>query len=177
MYMLDVKKTLLIDSTTIRARVKELAGEIVARRSSRDLLLIGVLKGCFVFLADLVRALDVPCRVDFARISSYGSGTESSGELDIKMDVETPLEGKNVILVDDIVDTGLTLALYRSVLASRGPASLEIAVLLDKPSRRETSVQIDYCGFSIEDKFVVGYGLDWDERFRYLDGIYVVEPD
>jgi hypoxanthine phosphoribosyltransferase len=173
--MQDVKKSLLLDSATIQARVKEIAAEIAARHSSGNLLFIGLLKGSFVFLADLVRAVNMPCEIDFARISSYGSGTESSGKLDIKLDIDAQVEGRNVILTDDIVDTGLTLAEYRSILASKGPESLEVAVLLDKPSRRKVAVPVDYCGFQIEDRFVVGYGLDWDERFRYLDGVYIIE--
>jgi hypoxanthine phosphoribosyltransferase len=173
--MEDTKKTLLFDSVTIAAKVKKLGKEIASKHPSGSVLFISILKGSFIFLADLIRAVNLPCEIDFARISSYGSETQSSGKLDIKMDVGVPLEGRNVILVDDIVDTGLTLAAYRAVLASRSPQSLEIAVLLDKPSRRETSVPIDYCGFQIEDRFVVGYGLDWDERFRYLDGIYIIE--
>lgn len=173
--MENTKKTLLFDSATIAAKVKKLGSEIASKHPSGSVLFISILKGSFVFLADLIRAVNLPCEIDFARISSYGSGTQSGGKLDIKMDVGVPLEGRNVILVDDIVDSGLTLAAYREVLASRSPRSLEIAVLLDKPSRRETSVPIDYCGFQIEDRFVVGYGLDWDERFRYLDGIYIIE--
>ena len=173
--MEDTKKTLLYDSGAIAVKVKNLGEEIASRHPSGNLLFISILKGSYIFLADLIRAVNLPCEIEFAKISSYGSGMESSGKLDIKMDVGVPLEGRNVILVDDIVDTGLTLAAYREVLASRSPQSLEIAVLLDKPSRRETSVQIDYCGFQIEDRFVVGYGLDWDERYRYLDGIYIIE--
>lgn len=173
--MKEFRKRILFDAESIDARVKEIAREISERHPEGEILFIGILKGSFVFLADLVRALDRPCRVDFARIASYGSGTVSSGELKIIMDVSTPLEGKDVILVDDIVDSGLTLSEYRRRLEEKGAKSVECAVLLDKTERREKSVDLEYLGFRIEEGFVVGYGLDCDERFRNLDSVYVLE--
>lgn len=175
--MKELTRRILFDPETIAARVNELGQEISANHPEGDLLFVGILKGSFVFLADLVRALDRPCHIDFAKIASYGSGTVSSGQLDIIMDVRLPVENKSVILVDDIVDSGLTLSQYSKQLQKRGPRSLEIAALLDKTARREQHVQVDYCGFRIEDGFVVGYGLDCDERYRNLGGIYVLEGE
>jgi hypoxanthine phosphoribosyltransferase len=165
----------LFDANQIAERVQELAAEIRERHPRDVVLFIGILKGAFIFLADLVRALDRPCQVDFARIASYASGSTSKGSLDIVMDCGISLEGRNVIVVDDIVDTGLTLSEYRAVLEQRNPRSIETAALLDKTARREKHVALDYCGFSIPDGFVVGYGLDFDERHRHLDGIYVLD--
>lgn len=173
--MSTAKRRTLFDAQTIAERVKELAAEISAKYPEGDLVLIGILKGSFVFLADLVRHMTVPCQVDFARIASYGTGTVTSGKLEILMDVRTPLRDKNVILVDDIVDTGLTLSEYGKMLAEKAPRSLEIAALVDKTARREKHVEVDYCGFQIEDGFVVGYGLDCNEQFRYLDCLCVLE--
>ncbi len=173
--MTDYRKRILFDAETIARRVKELAGEIAAKHPEGDLVLIGILKGSFVFMADLVRALDSPCQIDFVRISSYKSATVSSGELEITMDISVPIGGKHVIVVDDIVDTGLTLSQYVKRLEKESPASVEIAALIDKTGRREQYVKLDYRGFSIEKGFVVGYGLDWDERFRYLPAVYALE--
>lgn len=175
--MKELRRRILFDAGTIAARVSQLGQEISANHPEGDLLLVGILKGSFVFLADLARALDRPCHIDFAKIASYGSGTVSSGQLDIIMDVRLPVENKGVILVDDIVDSGLTLSQYSKQLQERGPRSLEIAALLDKTARREQHVHVDYCGFRIEDGFVVGYGLDCDERYRNLGGIYVLEEE
>jgi hypoxanthine phosphoribosyltransferase len=168
-------RRILFSAGEIAARVKEMAREISERHPEGELLFIGILKGSFVFLADLVRLLDRPCQVDFARIASYGAGTVSSGRLDIIMDVGIPVKDRDVILVDDIVDSGLTLSEYRRRLESRAPRSIEIAALIDKTGRREKHVHLDYCGFRIESGFVVGYGLDCDECFRYLPAVYVLE--
>ncbi len=173
--MKDAKKKILFHSEDIASRVRELGKQISVDFPEGNLLIIGILKGSFVFLADLVRSLDQPCQIDFARISSYGSGTVSSGQLKIIMDVGIPVEGRDVILVDDIVDTGLTLHQYREELASRGPRSLKVAAMIDKTARREKHMELDYCGFQIDDGFLVGYGLDCDECFRNLDSIYVLE--
>ncbi len=169
------KKAILLDSDTISRRVKDLGREISAKYPEGNIVLVGILKGAFVFMADLARSLQVSCEIDFARISSYGSGTVSSGELKIIMDVTAPIKDKHVIIVDDIVDTGLTLNRFRKLLEERSPRSVEIAALLDKTARRQEQVQVDYCGFTIEDGFVVGYGLDCDEQYRYLDSVYVLE--
>ena len=173
--MKEFKKRALYDEQTIAKRVKEIAKEISSKYPEGNLLLIGILKGSFIFMADLCRNLDVPCKVDFARISSYGDGTVSSGKLDIIMDIGIPVREKNVILVDDIVDSGLTLSEYRSFLEQRQPLSLETAALIDKTARREKHVQLDYCGFRIDDGFIVGYGLDCNEHYRNLPGLYILE--
>lgn len=173
--MLDSQKRLLFGADQIAARVKELGQQISADHPEGDILLIGLLKGAFVFLADLVRSLEKPCQIDFARISSYGASTVSSGELKITMDIKIPVQDRNVIIVDDIVDTGLTLHQYREAIMRQGPRSVKTAAMIDKAARRERHVDLDYCGFRVEDGFLVGYGLDCDECFRNLDGIYVLE--
>ena len=175
--MKQVKTRVLFNAETIRTRVKELAAEISANHPEGNLLLIGILKGSFVFLADLVRHLTVPCEIDFARVASYGCGTVTSGMLEIIMDVRSPLRDREVILVDDIVDTGLTLSEYKKRLEKEGPRCLEVAALIDKAARRDKHVKIDYCGFQIPDGFLVGYGLDCNEQYRYLDALCVLEPE
>jgi hypoxanthine phosphoribosyltransferase len=175
--MTEFKKRLLFEEDAIRTRVKELAAEISARHPEGDILFIGILKGSFIFLADLVRYVDVDCKIDFARIASYGSETVSSGKLEITLDAGLPVKDRAVIIVDDIVDTGLTLSEYRKMIEERGPKSVEIAALIDKTGRREKLVQVDYCGFRIEEGFVVGYGLDCDERFRALGSVCVLENE
>jgi hypoxanthine phosphoribosyltransferase len=173
--MEKAQRKVLFDREQIQARVKELGKQISADYPEGNVLLIGILKGAFIFLADLSRSLDHPCQIDFAKISSYGSGTVSTGELKITMDVGIPVKDRDVIIVDDIVDTGLTLSQYRSSIEKKGPRSVRIAAMIDKTARREKRVRLDYCGFEIEDGFVVGYGLDCDECFRNLDSIYVLE--
>lgn len=137
--------------------------------------MIAVLKGAFVFLSDLARAITVPCSLDFMAVSSYGSSTKSSGQVQLLKDLESGLEGRDVIIVEDIVDTGLTLAYLHQILRARSPRHLRTACLLSKPSRRTVDVPVDYIGFEIEDKFVVGYGLDYAERHRNLPHIAVIE--
>jgi hypoxanthine phosphoribosyltransferase len=157
----------LIPEADLRARVKAL-GEAIARDyAGRSLVVIGVLKGSFIFLADLVRAIDLPLTVDFIGISSY-EGTSSSGVVQITSDLSRSIEGKDVLLVEDIVDTGLTMRYLLDNLALRGPASVKVCALLEKPARARVTVPIDYRGFVIGDEFVVGYGLDWDGRMRNL---------
>ncbi len=170
------EKRVLFDSQTIADRIKDLGKQISDKHPDGNLLLVGILKGSFIFMADLVRCLGVACEVDFVRISTYGTESVSSGELKIVMDISTPIEGRNVILVDDIVDTGLTLAAYREKLLARSPASLEVAALIDKTERREKTVHLDYCGFQVPGGFIVGYGLDCNEQCRCLPGLYVLEP-
>jgi hypoxanthine phosphoribosyltransferase len=166
---------LLFDSESISRRVNEIGQEISRGCSGEELLLVGILKGGFMFLADLARAIERPCRIDFARIASYGDGTTSSGSLNIIMDVGLPIEGKDVVLVDDIVDTGLTLGRYMKALEARNPRSLKLAAFIDKTARREHHVNLDYYGFRIDDGFLVGYGLDCGEKWRNLRGIYVID--
>jgi hypoxanthine phosphoribosyltransferase len=159
----------------IDRRVRELAGEISRDYAGRELLLVGVLKGAFVFMADLVRALSVPCCVDFVRLASYGAGSVSSGEIRITKDLEIAVAGREVLIVEDIVDTGLTLCRLVEVLRERGPASLKVCVFLDKTARRRVPFVADYVGFAIPDRFVVGYGLDWNEKYRFLPDVRVLK--
>lgn len=165
----------LITEEQIRQKVAELAEQIRRDYGGKNPLLIGILKGSFVFLADLIRLLDIPLEVDFTWISSYGSGRESSGEIEVVQDFRTPIEGRDVLVIDDIVDTGLSLSFFLDRLRRENPASLRLCALLDKPSRRKTPIHIDYPGFAIPDKFVVGYGLDFDEKYRYLPDICYLE--
>jgi len=134
-----------------------------------------VLKGSFVFLSDLIRAVDIPLEIDFVRLSSYGAGTKSSGKVRVMQGLKTAIKGRHVLVIEDIVDTGLTISFLLDYLRRRRPASLKLCALFDKPSRRKVQVPVDYLGFSIEDYFVVGYGLDLDERFRYLPDLCVLE--
>jgi hypoxanthine phosphoribosyltransferase len=164
----------LISEDTLQARVKDVAKEIQRDAAGEPLLLLGVLKGAFLFMADLMRQIDGEVTCDFISVSSY-VGTTSSGEVQIRKDVDSPLEGRRVIIVEDIVDTGLTLHYLQGILRNRNPSSLKTACLLSKPARRKTTVPIDYVGFEIEDRFVVGYGLDFNEQYRNLPYIAVVE--
>jgi hypoxanthine phosphoribosyltransferase len=157
----------LLSEEAIRARVKELGAAITRDQAGRPLTVIGVLKGSFIFLADLVRAIDLPITVDFIGISSY-QGTTTSGVVQITSDLTRPIEGKEVLLVEDIVDTGLSMRYLLENLATRRPASVKVCALLEKPSRAVAKVPIDYRGFVIADEFVVGYGLDWDGKLRNL---------
>ncbi len=162
-------KTVMISALEIQQRVQELAAEI--RRdfaNEPQLHFVSVLKGAFMFLGDLIRAMDRPVTIDFMALSSYGKSTTSSGEVRLLKDLDTGLEGRNVIIIEDIVDTGLTLAYLQEILHARGPKSLKTACLLSKPSRRVIEVKVDYTGFTIEDRFVVGYGLDYAEQYRNL---------
>lgn len=166
--------TTLISEAALQARVKEVAQQIRADAGADPILLLGVLKGAFMFMADLMRQIEGEVTCDFISVSSY-VGTTSSGEVQIRKDVDSPLEGRRVIIVEDIVDTGLTLHYLQGILQNRNPRSLQTACLLSKPSRRKTPVPVDYVGFEIDDKFVVGYGLDFNERYRNLPYIGVVE--
>jgi hypoxanthine phosphoribosyltransferase len=164
---------ILLTSDQIQRRVAELAAEM-RRDSPEGLHLVAVLKGAFIFLADLVRYLDGPVTLDFIAVSSYAKGTTSSGEVRMLKDLDYALAGKNVIIVEDIVDTGLTLTYLQDILRARGPRSLRTACLLNKPSRRKVDVKVEYVGFTIEDKFVVGYGLDFAESHRNLPHIAIL---
>jgi hypoxanthine phosphoribosyltransferase len=166
---------ILIDEETLAARVKELGAEVSADYEGRDLLLIGVLKGAVFFMADLMRNLTVPCEVDFMAISSYGAATDSSGIVRILKDLDINIEGRDVLVVEDIIDSGLTLSYLIRNLESREPASLEVCALLTKPTRREIDVPVRYVGFEIPNKFVVGYGLDFAERYRNLPYVGVLD--
>jgi len=164
----------LIDADALRARIAELGEELSAAYDGRDLLLIGVLKGAVFFMADLMRQLTVPCEVDFMAISSYGAQTDSSGVVRILKDLDINIEGRHVLVVEDIIDSGLTLSYLMRNLESREPASLEVCALLTKPSRREIDVPVRWVGFEIPNKFVIGYGLDFAERYRNLPYVGVL---
>src|SRR5918995_6707245 len=165
---------ILIPAERIQARVRTLADEI-RRDHPGDLHLVCVLKGAFMFLADLLRALPDGTSIDFMAISSYGKSTRSSGEVRLLKDLDSGLEGRNVVIVEDIVDTGLTLTYLQDILRARGPQTLKTACLLSKPSRRQVDVKVDYIGFTIEDRFVVGYGLDYSEQYRNLPYIGILQ--
>ncbi len=166
---------ILIPEETLQARVRELGQEISEAYAGQEPLLLSVLKGSILFLADLMRALTVPHAVDFMAVSSYGAATESSGVVRILKDLDEPIEGKDVLIVEDIIDSGHTLAYLRKLLLARNPASLRIVTLLSKPARREVDVPVDWVGFEIPDKFVIGYGLDYEERYRDLPYIGVLK--
>ena len=172
----DDVEVVLLDSDTVARRVAELGAEIGADLAERDPVLVSVLKGALIFLADLMRAMEMPVSIDLMEVSSYGSGTETSGQVRILKDLSKPIEGRHVIVVEDIIDTGLTLNYLLRYLADKGPASITIVCLLDKPARRLAEIPIDYRGFTIPDRFVVGYGLDYDERYRNLPYIGVLKP-
>ena len=172
----DDVEEILIDSQTLASRVAELGAQVTADYAGRDPVLVSVLKGAFIFLADLMRAMDLPTSIDLMEVSSYGAATESSGQVRILKDLSKPIEGRDVIVVEDIIDTGLTLNYLLGYLADRKPTSIKICCLLDKPARRLAEIPIDYRGFTIPDRFVIGYGLDYDERYRNLPYIGVLKP-
>jgi hypoxanthine phosphoribosyltransferase len=159
---------ILVQADDLQHRVRELAAEVSRDYEGRDLLLIGVLKGAVLFLSDLMRHLDVPCEVDFMAVASYGSSTDSSGVVRILKDLDAPIEGRDVLIVEDIVDSGLTLQYLLRTLEARNPASLEVCALLTKPERRKVDTTARYIGFEIPDRFAIGYGLDYAERYRNL---------
>ena len=167
----------LVDTEALRARIAELGAEISADYAGRDLLLIGVLKGAVFFMADLMRKLTIPCEVDFMAISSYGASTDSSGVVRILKDLDINIEGRHVLVVEDIIDSGLTLSYLMRNLESREPATLEVCALLTKPDRREMEVPVRYVGFEIPNRFVIGYGLDFGERYRNLPYVAVLSDD
>ncbi|HQE08935.1 MAG: hypoxanthine phosphoribosyltransferase [Dethiobacteria bacterium] len=175
--MKDEKLKLLLGGEEIAGRVAELAELISAEYEGRKVLLICVLKGAVIFASDLMRRLKIPVEIDFIAVSSYGSDTASSGVVRILKDLDRSIKGKDVLIVEDIVDTGLTLNYLRKNLLSRQPRSLRVVTLLDKPARRRVEFTPDYCGFEIPDYFVVGYGLDFNEDYRHLAGIYVLNPE
>ena len=167
----------LITGDAIQARIKELGAEISRDYAGQNPLLIGVLKGACFFLSDLLRAIDTRLSIEFMAISSYGSSTRTSGEVRIMKDLDVPIEGRHILVVEDIVDTGLTLSYLLANLQSRGAASVKLAALLDKYERRQKEVKIDYLGFKIPDEFVVGYGLDFAERYRNLPFVGVLHEE
>jgi len=167
---------ILVQPDELARRVRELGAEISRDYEGRELLLVGVLKGAVFFLSDLMRSIDVSCEVDFIAVASYGSATESSGVVRILKDLDAAIEGRDVLIVEDIVDSGLTLQYLLRNLGARGPATLEVCALLTKPERRRVDLSPRYVGFEIPDRFVVGYGLDHAERFRNLPYVAVLNP-
>ena len=163
--------SVLISEEALQQRLQELGQKITSDYQGKELIVVGILNGCFVFLADLVRHIDLPIITDFMGLSSYGSSTKSSGVVQITKDLSRPIEGLHMLIVEDIIDTGLTMSYLLENLETRKPASVRICSLLSKPSKHKVSIPIDYLGFSIEDKFVVGYGLDFDGRYRNLPHI------
>jgi hypoxanthine phosphoribosyltransferase len=168
---------ILVQRDDLEHRVRELAAEISRDYADKELLLIGVLKGAVFFLADLMRHLEVHCEVDFMAVSSYGASTDSSGVVRILKDLDAPIEGRDVLIVEDIVDSGLTLSYLFRMLRARGPASLEVCALLTKPDRREIDLPIRYVGFEIPNRFAIGYGLDYGERYRNLPYVAVLSGE
>jgi hypoxanthine phosphoribosyltransferase len=168
---------ILVQRDDLVHRVRELAAEVSRDYRGRDLFLVGVLKGAVFFLSDLMRHLEVPCELDFMAVSSYGSSTDSSGVVRILKDLDAPIEGREVLIVEDIVDSGLTLSYLLRTLRARNPASLEVCALLTKPERRKVELPIKYVGFEIPNRFAIGYGLDHGERFRNLPYVAVLRDD
>jgi len=166
---------ILLSEKKIQLRVRALARQISKDFSGKEVLLVGVLKGAFIFMADLARKMTPPVKMDFVRLASYGSGTQSSGKVKFLKDLETSVQGKNVLIIEDIVDTGITLQYLYQRLQARKPRSLKVVALLDKMERRKVNFQPDYVGFQIKDHFVVGYGLDCGEKYRNLPGIYTLK--
>jgi hypoxanthine phosphoribosyltransferase len=172
----DAIERVLIDAPTIQARIREMGAEIADSYRGQDLLLISVLKGSIIFMSDLIRAINIAHEIDFMATSSYGAGTKSTGVVRILKDLNKSIEGRNVLIVEDIIDSGHTLDYLMRILNERQPASLRIVTLLDKPDRREVEINVNWVGFSIPNDFVVGYGLDYNEIYRNLPYIGVLKP-
>jgi len=170
-----LRREVLIPEADIQRRVREIADQISNDYQGTEPILVGILKGSIVFMADLMRAIRIPVQMDFMRAASYGSETQSSGMVRVTKDIELPILGRPVILIEDIVDSGLTLAYVKGLLEGRGAASLKICALIDKSERREQAVSVDYCGFQVKEGFLVGYGLDCNEEYRNLPEICVLK--
>ena len=177
MGLLDDIDEILVSEAALQSRIRELGGAISSDYEGKEPLLVGILIGAFVFLSDLLRSISIPCQVDFMATSSYGDATESSGIVRILKDLDQSIEGRHVLIVDDIIDTGLTMDYLLETLRARYPASLRVCALLDKVPRRKRAVRIDYRGFEIPDKFVVGYGLDYSGRYRNVSFVCVLKPE
>lgn len=172
---MEIHPEVLFSRDIVDRRVKELAEQISNDYAGREILIVGILKGAFIFMADLIRSLKVSSRVDFVRLASYGNGSVSSGDVRITKDLETPIAGREVLIVEDIIDTGLTLSRLIEVFRERQPASLKVCAFLDKAERRQVPLTADYVGFVIPDRFVVGYGLDYNEQFRFLPDVCILK--
>ncbi len=175
--MIKEEKKILFDREEIERAVSDLAAVINEDYRGKKMLMVGILKGAFVFMSDLIRKLDIDVSVDFVVLRSYGSGKTSSGEVEVIRDLDDPIEGKDVLIVEDIVDTGISLRYFRDQLLVRSPKSLKICALIDKKARREVEIDVDYVGLEMEDGFVVGYGIDYDERYRNLPDIWVLDEE
>jgi hypoxanthine phosphoribosyltransferase len=175
--MEKMRKEILYSRDVIQKRVQEVARQISSDYNGRELIVIGILKGAFIFMADLIRALSIPCRIDFVRIASYGAGQESSGKVVMTKDIETSINGRDILIVEDIVDTGLTLTYLVNWLKERNPNSLKVCAFLDKRKRRKVPFEADYVGFTMDDGFVVGYGLDFNEQARFLPEVYIIKQE
>ena len=175
--MRDDIQSILLTEEQIRSRVREMGAEISRDYAGKEPLFVGVLKGCFVFMADLMRSVDLPCSVDFMAVSSYGNATTTTGAVKINKDLSQDVEGRDIVIVEDILDSGVTLGYLTKYLQNRRPASITIATLLDKPSRRKADVHAKYSGFEVPDAFVVGYGLDYAEKYRNLPYIGILKPE
>ena len=171
----DIKEVLFTEEQ-LRQKVDELGAQITADYQGKNPLIVSVLKGSYVFMADLTRRINVPCQVDFMVVSSYGAGTKTSGEVQIIKDLENSIDGRDLIIVEDILDSGVTLNYLMKVVTARGANSIRLCTLLSKPDRRRVDVPVDYLGFEIPDEFVVGYGLDFAERYRNLPYIGILKP-
>lgn len=170
-------KEIMIERSEIEAMCRRLGAQISADYAGREVVLIGVLKGAFIFMADLVRCITVPCRIDFMSVSSYGSGTRTSGVVRINKDLDSDITGKHVIVIEDIVDSGLTLNHLRQLLGTRNPASIAFCTAFDKPERRRVEINVEYVGMRIRDEFIVGYGLDFDGKYRNLPDVAILGDD
>ena len=169
-------ESVLFSEEQLKQRVREIAAEIEKDYAGKEIMLISVLRGSFVFMADLCRAIDLPCTLDFMSVSSYGKGTTSSGQVQITKDLSEDISGRHVIVIEDILDSGNTLSYLLKILENRHPASIRLCTLLDKPDRRVKPVEVHYSGFTIPDAFVVGYGLDYAEKYRNLPYIGILKP-
>lgn len=172
----DILKVLLTEEQ-IKAKCAEMGAQITKDYQGKNLLLVTVLKGAVVYLSDLMRCIDLPCAIDFMVVSSYGSGTKTSGVVKIVKDLDQDLTGKDILVVEDILDSGMTLSYLKTLLEGRSPASIRIATLLDKPARRKVDLHANYVGFEVPDEFVVGYGLDYNEQYRNLPYVGILKPE
>lgn len=175
--MEEFRKEVLVSSEEIEKKVKELGEEITKDYQGKELMLVGILKGAAIFMADLARNIEISVTMDFMAVSSYGNSTKSSGVVRIIKDLDSNVEGKHILIVEDIIDTGLTLGYLTDNLKKRGASSVRICTLLDKPERRKVNVPVDYRGFVIPDEFVVGYGIDYAEKYRNLPDIFSIEEE
>lgn len=174
--MQDIEK-ILVSEEEIQNRIREMGKELAEEYKDKEPIFLGILTGVVVFFADMIRAVPIPCQMDFMSVSSYGSGTESSGHVVIKKDVSLKIEGRHVVILEDIIDSGLTLSRVIDILMARKPASLKVVTLLDKPDRRVADITADKIGFTVPNEFVVGYGLDYDDRYRNLPFVGVLKRE